>query len=571
MSAENRVISQVFEGLNEEQQRAVVTTEGPLLVVAGPGTGKTLTIVRRLAYLVGRGVPPERILAVTFTNRAAREMRERTDTLLGSRGGKVFIGTFHLLGLRIIMESLQRGFSVIDRERQTDILKGLTGGAKKADLMAERISRIKGFIEEIDEETRDVFEAYENTLRNDHLYDFDDLIRVPLAAMEDGTDAESFKRTFSYIMVDEYQDINLAQYRLLRCLVSDEGNICAVGDPDQAIYAFRGADVGNFLNFEKDFPGGLKVTLRQNYRSSKVILGASSDLIGHNTRRMDKELEAVGSKGARITVISAPDEKAEAEAIVREIEARVGGTSHYGLLTGAPGMDFADCPGGFRDFAVIYRTNAQAKALEEVLHRSGIPFQVVGGKGAAGIRMIADHVRRHIEEGQDAADVLGAAECLCGEPSISEDDRASLYQIISAYRSLPPHEALTGVMNELSLLSSGDSFDPRAEALTLMTLHTAKGLEFKVVFIAGVEDGLVPFTLGRGETDMEEERRLLYVGMTRARDDLILTCARNRSLYGRISQSRPSPFLDEISERFVEKRVVRDRVKSPKQRQMKLF
>jgi DNA helicase II / ATP-dependent DNA helicase PcrA len=565
-------MSRITEGLNEAQKRVVMTTAGPLLVVAGPGTGKTLTIVRRFAYLMEQGVKPEQILAVTFTNRAAREMSERVRAFSGeTRTAGMFMGTFHLLGLRIMREQSQDDFTVCGRTEQVDLLKGLTGSRKKAERMAGKISRIKALGEEADEETREIWRGYEDALRSGGFFDFDDLIRVPLDLLREEGTARRYREMFKYVMVDEYQDINAVQYALLGRLVSDEANICAVGDSDQAIYAFRGADVGNFLNFERDFAGACRIVLKKNYRSSQVIVAASSQLIGHNGRRIEKELEAVREKGVQISIISLPDEKSEAETVVGEIEGRVGGTSHYSLLMADKARDFPEQGNGFHHFAVIFRTNAQAKVLEEAFFESGIPYQVVRGESRTWAGDMAETLRCRAAQGFSLPDPREIVRDLSDDMGLSDDDHALVHQLAGAFMDRSPPEALKCIADELKLLASGDAYDPRAEAVTLMTLHMAKGLEFKVVFITGAEDGLIPFTPGTDEADMEEERRLFYVGMTRAKDELIITHARDRFMYGRRLSGRPSPFLGEIPEDLVNRTSARDRPKRVKERQMKLF
>ncbi|MDR2017417.1 MAG: UvrD-helicase domain-containing protein [Syntrophobacterales bacterium] len=565
-------MSRLLEGLNEEQRQAAITISGPVLVSAGPGTGKTLTIVRRIAYLVDHGVRPEEIIAVTFTNRAAREMRERVDEFMGSRASGMFIGTFHLLGLRIIKENLKNGMAVCDRRRQIDILEPLSGGRRRAEQMAEAISRIKSLMEEPqDMEVSKLCKAYDDELRRQSLYDFDDLIRIPLAILDDEAVAAQYKKVFRYVMVDEYQDINQAQHRLTRRLTDGDSNICAVGDPDQAIYAFRGADMKNFLNFETDFPGASMITLTRNYRSSKTILDAASGVIRHNRERPAKNIEAIRARGMEITVISAPDERREAEIIVKEIESRMGGTSHYDLMKRTDDFDCSDGSCGFLDFAVIFRTNSQVKVLEEAFFESGMPYRVVRGEASAGIKQVAEALKERADESLSVLDIHDFVIALCEEKDVTEDDLAFLCQITYAYGSLPASEAIDAVLNELVLLSTGDGYDSRAQAITLMTMHAAKGLEFKVVFIAGVEDGLIPFGIVAEKTEIEEERRLFYVGMTRAKDELLLTRARSRFLRGRRNVSRPSPFLLEIPKEFIKERVVEDKRLAQKQRQMKLF
>lgn len=531
----------IFDGLNESQKEAVMTTDGPLLVVAGPGTGKTLTIVRRIAHLVQQGVRPENILAVTFTNRAAREMKERTGTLLGTKAGNIFIGTFHLLGLKIISEARGNELVVYNRDEQIELLKSLMkSSSKQAQLVGERISRIKNFLEignspsdRADKggftDIQELYTAYQSAMRERNAFDFDDLVLAPLDILQHDP-LSSFRNRFTRIIVDEYQDINPAQYRFMKLLASGTNDICAMGDPDQAIYAFRGADIGNFLNFETDFPGARRVTLGENYRSTGTILSAANSLIANNCARFDKEVLATREQGCGITVLSVPDERSEGDAIVDEIEARIGGTSHDQMRKSGRARDFSHQSCRFSDFAVIFRTNAQAKALEEAFNTSGIPYQVIGRKTGAQAREVEEtiaYLRSFLHGEGDAG------------PAASDD-------------------------LESKLVAPADLFDPRADAVALMTMHMAKGLEFPIVFIAGCEDGLVPCTIMKDGVDLEEERRLFYVGMTRARNELFLLSSRKRFLYGQRLDQTPSPFLREIPDKLMEQKSVIDRIKKQK-------
>ncbi|MEW6215273.1 MAG: UvrD-helicase domain-containing protein [Nitrospirota bacterium] len=697
--------------LNESQRRAVKTIEGPVLIVAGPGTGKTLTIVYRIAYLIKQGVRPENILAVTFTNRAAKEMRERTEALLGKpcttplqpwlsvvRGkhsSNVFIGTFHLLGLKIIRESFSDSFIIYNRDEQIRLLKtlvrdsdfrGISQGGRSSPcaLIAEKISKIKNLIEEVDDGIKRIYEQYRSALMKNSALDFDDLILKPVEIFGNSEILEKYRGIFKYIMVDEYQDINPAQYKLLMLIANSKGNLCAIGDSDQAIYAFRGADVGNFLDFEKDFKDTKTITLTQNYRSTGTILNASSILIKDNLKRLDKELNSMREKGNPITVISVSDEKAEGEIIVREIEERMGGTSHYQLMKkvipphpplekGGRGDFASDNSYRFSDFAVLFRTNAQAEAIGESFIKSGIPYQIIGGIHPLKRREIMDtlsylkaiinpmddlnlkriititlsglsettlsDIFRHAEknglslyeamkaynppqslpDGQQAGPFtkgeLRGINSKGGKGGFSkesirkfismlerfidlkdrltideffgvlleesglreyykyrEDNFVFLENLAFTYRDVDPSEAIIRFTNEVSLLTPADAYDPRADAVALMTLHMAKGLEFKVVFIAGVEEGLIPYTIKKDNVDIEEERRLFYVAMTRAEDELFLIYARNRFLYGQRLIQSPSPFLREIPEEFVKNRFIPDKTKKyKKDGQMGLF
>jgi DNA helicase II / ATP-dependent DNA helicase PcrA len=566
-------MSNILGGLNESQIQAVTATVRHLLVVAGPGTGKTLTVVRRIAHLIEHGVLPNQIVAVTFTNRAAREMRERIDALLGTQASGMFIGTFHLLGLRIMKESLDEQFTVCARDDQIDVLRPIAGSQAKAQVSAETISRVKNRAEQPDVETKDVYEAYEMALRQKGLYDFDDLIRVPTELFETGRVAASFRDRFKHIIVDEYQDISPAQYRLLRCLATrDQSTLSAVGDSDQAIYAFRGADVENFLNFRNDFADAAMVVLKENYRSTRVVLGAAEVLIRSNVRRIGRELSARRDEGERIRILSVPDQRTEAEIVVREIEDRVGGTSHYRLAGEKAARDFGETSYAFSDFAVLFRTNAQAKVLREAFEACGIPCQVVGERHPLNKKSLTEKLRAEIHDTAEPLDVFSLLKDAAGEAGASAADVSLLEAVAAPYRHLPTRDAVREIINELSLLSMADAFDPRADAVALMTLHMAKGLEFKVVFIAGCDEGLIPFALIRDDADIEEERRLFYVGMTRAKDELLLLCARNRFLYGQSLSGNPSPFLAEIPEELVRMESVADKPrKQQKAKQPTLF
>jgi DNA helicase-2/ATP-dependent DNA helicase PcrA len=530
-------MNNILEGLNESQKKAVTTTGGPLLIVAGPGTGKTLTIVRRIAWLIHGGVRPEDLLAVTFTNRAAREMRERTEALLGDAAERVFIGTLHLLGLRMMQEALGPGFTVYSREEQIGLLKSLLScSAKKARQAAESISRIKNCLEEADEETLAISRSYHTALKQQNAVDFEDLILTPIELLTNNPRA--CKSTFTHIMADEYQDIDPAQYALLKLLAQSGANLCAIGDSDQAIYGFRGADAGTFLRFGDDFKNAATVTLTQNYRSTGAVLSASNAVIRNNRLRIEKEVASTREQGCPVGVTSVPDERAEGDWIVREIESRIGGTSHHQMRSAVASRSASGADFSFSDFAVIFRTNAQAKAIEESFIESGIPYQVIGRKSSL--------------------------------------QSVALEETVAFLRSLAnPDDAAAGPAddNEAKLLAPADFFDPRANAVTLTTMHTAKGLEFRVVFIAGCEDGLIPLTLMKDGVDIEEERRLFYVGMTRAKDELFLLHGRSRFLYGQRLTPSPSPFIDEIPGELMDRRVMPDRAIKQKEpdRQMGLF
>jgi len=531
---------QIFDGLNKAQARAVQGTKGPVLVIAGPGSGKTLTIVRRIAYLVSKGIKPEDILAVTFTNRAAREMKGRIEELLKEKSNCIFIGTFHLLGLRIIQDNQPTGFSILSRDEQIDLFRSfLHCSIKDVRHAVEKISRVKNFLTTADDETQKIYTTYEACLRQRNAIDIDDLILKPIAMLENSKTASACRSKYQHVIVDEYQDINPAQYRLLKLLTKNSDSLYAVGDADQAIYSFRGAVIDNFLNFEKDFADATRITLSENYRSSGAIVSAANMVIKNNTKRVDKELTTSRERGKTIAIISVPDERVEGEIIVREIEMRMCGTSHYQMVKRGVAQDYSSCTFRFSDFGVIYRTNAQAKALENTFSSSGIPFQIIGSRSKA---------------------------------KTNENDAtiAFLQSIMLAHQDGTSRQ-LDG--QEAKLITAEDFFDYRADAVTLMTIHMAKGLEFPVVFMAGVEDGLMPCTIIQDGVDIEEERRLCYVGMTRAENELIMLHVRTRFLYGRRRTLGPSPFLNELPARFINHTDVPDknRKRTKTDRQIKLL
>ena len=560
----------VTDGLNASQRRAVVATEGHLLVAAGPGTGKTMTIVRRCALLLGQGFGPEEILAVTFTNRAAREMRERMRAFLGPEAARLFVGTLHLLGLKI-MRAAGETVGLCTRDEQVRLLRSVTASSRAALQLAERISRVKNLVEVPDPETTRLLETYRGLLRAQGLYDFDDLIAVPTRMLEAGRVPAAYAGRFKHIIVDEYQDISPVQQKLLGQLVSKGARICAVGDSDQAIYAFRGADVRNFLCFATDFPGAATVALTENYRSTGMIVRAACSVVRNNRQRLEKELYAVREEGTPITVCSVPDERAEAETVVREIEARMGPSSHFMLDRAKAAVDFSDRSSSFADFAVLYRTNGQARVFKEAFMERGIPFQAVGGKGPSRRKALIEELRGQLDTMPDRQDMDAFWRGLREKGSFPDEEWGLLHNLALAYQDLSPRDALGEVINELTLFTTADDFDARAEAVALMTLHAAKGLEFKCVFVAGVEEGLIPFTSGPEGTDMEEERRLFFVGMTRARDELFLLHARRRFLYGRQGSGLPSPFLAEIPRQLMRQERVADGVKKKGGTQMGLF
>jgi len=623
----------LLAGLNPQQREAVLASEGAVLILAGAGSGKTRVITQRIAHLVlDKGVPSERILAVTFTNKAAGEMKARTEALLPGQAVKSWISTFHSLCVRILRREaeaagLPRDFVIYDDEDQ---LQAVREALRALDLpekvhpprrILARISAAKNAGRDPEQENDSesvaaatlarVAERYRQTLEAAHALDFDDLLLRAVALLESNEAVrESYRQRFQYVLVDEYQDTNRAQYELVRHLSGPHGNITVVGDEDQSIYSWRGADIRNILDFEADFPGARVLRLEENYRSRPAILDAASGLVAHNEKRKGKTLRAVKTAGDPVRLHQAGDEFQEAAWVVSRISGRRdGGRS-----------------------AVLYRMNSQSRLFEEALMRAGVPYEVWGGVGfyerrevkdlLAYLRLIAnprdpmalrrvvnvpprgigdrtvqelDRVARErgtstwealaIVEGEALLparatqplrrfremlealraeapslglkdlltrilEVTGYAAALAQEESHESQDRLeNLAELLSAaadYQAREDSPSLAGFLDRVSLLSDVDKARDDAPVI-LMTLHSAKGLEFDAIFLVGLEEGLIPHSrsLARGDA-LEEERRLCYVGMTRARERLHLTWAQSRSVFGQRRLSEPSRFLLEI-------------------------
>jgi DNA helicase-2/ATP-dependent DNA helicase PcrA len=537
----------LLDALDPEQRRAAEITEGPLAIIAGPGTGKTRTLTHRLAHLVlDCGVSPERCLAITFTRRSAVEMRERLEGLLRACSSRVPVVTFHALGLSILREhapalGLPASFRVAGERQVREAIQEATarGEIEETEAPAERGKA-------------PMSPAVSDALRRRGLVAVDGLIDLPLRLFRERPDlVEAYGRRHSHVSVDEYQDIDRRQYEFLRRLVPPGGNLCVIGDPDQAIYGFRGADPGLFAAFERDFPGARTVSLARNYRSTPAIVGASLQMIAPATRAAGRRLDARGEGPARIDVLAAASDRAEAELVVREIERLVGGSTFFAIDSGRVAPHEGEAL-SFGDFAVLYRTAAQADVIVEALSRSGIPFQ--------------KRTHRPLADEPAIAALARAVEAAPGSPGLVPDlleqaagDARPLHPEIDAH--LPALRALAarhradpaGFLAALSLGLDADLWDPRAEGISLLTLHAAKGLEFPVVFIVGCEDGILPLRFGpEGDAaDLAEERRLFFVGMTRARRRLLLTRAMRRAWRGRVRELPPSPFLEAIDERLL--------------------
>ena len=562
----------ILDALDSDQRAAAETVDGPLLILAGPGTGKTRTLTHRLAHLVACGADPRSCLALTFTRRAAEEMRERL-AVLTPDASRMVVTTFHGLGLRILRErhadiGLHRGFRVADDVARLHVACGRFGLSKNEGVrVLAEIDAARRRFDPVGKQDEQVV-AYREALLERDLVDFDDLLLRPLELLDedDNLAAAVYRERFRHVSIDEYQDVDAVQYRLLRQLVAPGGNVCAIGDPDQSIYSFRGADVGFFLRFREDFPAAREVHLGRNYRSQPVIVRAALQAIAPSTFVPGRRLAASGEE-RRIVVAEAPSEAVEAELIVKTIEEMVGGTSHFSLDSGR--VDSGDAPAAddlsFDDFAVLYRTNAQAASIVEALERSGIPFQ----KRSHERLMVREDVRlvHHTLEGMTVSATEAREPRAIGEwlevtrDKIGTTLEASRFDaVVDLLKPLAERHGddVRTFLTELALGAEVDTWDPRAERVSLLTLHAAKGLEFRAVFMVGCEAGLLPLSWGKSEdVDVDEERRLFFVGLTRAKEFLFLSRAKRRAWRGERRETKLSPFLQAVAADLLEKRQIR--------------
>ena len=629
----------LLDGLNPGQRAAVLCIDAPLVIVAGPGTGKTRTLTVRIAYLIlEKAVAPENILAITFTNKAAGEMRERLSGLLGGEiAGRVTIKTFHAFGAMLLRQHAQRmglspEFVILAEEDRLALLRRVCPELKlaEADAALAQISAARAVtgdgprlksgsdmpnpLKRIDEgadqpasaglasqaavSTADpvgIYERYATALRASDAVDFDDLIVLPIRLLEEHPDVlTATQARYRWISVDEYQDVNAAQYRLLRLLTAtgsdnlprrhgehgdDSINLCVIGDPDQAIYGFRGADRRYFLKFEQDYPGAVTLNLSRNYRSSQRILDAASQVIARNPDRKAVEILAEFADEVKLDIYRAPTDKAEAEYVVHQIEQMVGGTSYFSLDSARVTGETPVAARSFADFAVLYRLSALSRPLVEAFDRSGIPYQMIGQApftSYKAVREVLAHLWRlynprsqaHVGRVGDLSDTQAV---LLPELTQARQAGASVARLIAqivaqiatrrrkpyddadaqrfhqlTLRAMPFEDRLADFLEAIALQSETDAYDPRADRVTLMSLHASKGLEFPVVFIVGCEEGLLPYER-KGETvDVEEERRLFYVGLTRAGRKLVLTHPRKRVLFGQFMANASSRFVGDI-------------------------
>jgi uncharacterized protein (TIGR00375 family) len=624
---ENVPENAILSDLNREQREAVLSSDVPLIIVAGPGTGKTRTLTHRIAHLVSeKNISPGKILAITFTNKATEEMRRRLTNLLGADiTAGMSIKTFHAFGVMILREKMPPGsipsnFLILGENERKLLLREISPNAGKrkiADYL-EHISAAKNhFLEpespELntfsgdDPEFPEVYRNYHSALQRNGSFDFDDLILRPVKLLENAAELrDEFHRRFRWISVDEYQDINSAQYRLLRLLTGPETNLCVIGDPDQAIYGFRGANREYFLRFREDFPEAKSISLNRNYRSTQNILNASRQVITHSAESREVDLWSDIVSKTRLEIYSAPTHKAEAEYVVHQIENMVGGTSYFSLDSGRVDDETESGSHSFSDFAVLYRLGALGYSLEEAFIRSGIPYQSVGQTlffEQKDIREILACLwllynpdsRLHLQKIKRPFNkIVGFVDELRGgvhtqpvsklikridaftRKSLETPDEKRAERIHRLIRRAAPFENRLGDFLEATALhKETDEYDPRADRVTLMTLHASKGLEFPVVFIFGCEENLIPCQREDKDFDEAEERRLFYVGMTRAQEKLILTHAQKRFLLGKTVNFKPSRYLNDIEQALKEYKKMEARKKSskdkPDDQQLKLF
>lgn len=639
----------LLAGLNKEQQQAVKTTEGPLLIMAGAGSGKTRVLTHRIAYiLLEKGVNPYNILAITFTNKAAREMKERINGILGGAADEIWISTFHSMCVRILRRDIDRiginrNFTILDTTDQLSVIKGILkdknidskkfdprgilsaiSSAKNELIDAKQYGKYTGnYFENI---VSDVFEQYEKRLLKNHSLDFDDLIMKTIQLFKRVPEVlEYYQRKFQYIHVDEYQDTNKAQYQLVHLLAAKFQNLCVVGDSDQSIYGWRGADIANILSFEKDYPNAKVILLDQNYRSTKNILQVANHVISNNVKRKPKNLWTDNEKGEKIQYYRADTEQGEALFVTGKIKELVETKQRK-----------------FSDFAILYRTNAQSRAMEEMLVKANIPYTIVGGTkfydrkeikdllaylrlvanldddisfvriinvpkrgiGATSLDRIAQYALQNemsmfralgeveriglsakamkacrefyqmlsgLNQMQEYLSVMELTEeiikrteyreMLQAEKTLEAESRLEnideFLSVTKNFEESSEDQTLIAFLTDLALVADIDQLDKEEnvkDAVVLMTLHSAKGLEFPVVFLIGLEEGVFPHSRSlMEENDMEEERRLMYVGITRAEEELYITNAQIRTLYGHTNINPASRFIEEIPDEFIDR------------------
>lgn len=635
---------ELINGLNDKQKEAVLATDGPCLVIAGAGSGKTKVLTHKIAYDIESGIKPWNILAITFTNKAANEMKERIEKLIGDAAKDLWMGTFHSICVRILRRYIDRigyktDFVIFDTSDQKTLIKECLKTLKVDD----KIFTDRGVLSEISngknemlepkaygvkyvgdfrkKTIAEIYELYQRRLRENNAIDFDDIINFTIKILSENPDVlDYYTEKFKYILVDEYQDTNKAQFTLVSLLASKYGNVTAVGDNDQGIYSFRGADISNILNFERDFPGTRIIKLEQNYRCTGNILKAANAVIKHNENKYDKKLWTENEEGHLPCIYCGGDEYDEGRYIVEQINHLK--TEEYYKNS---------------DFTILYRMNAQSRAIEDILMREGIPYKVIGGLKfyerkeikdiIAYLRLIhnsADNLslkriinepkrgigKTSIEQIQEISDKTGNSmyeiirnaqeygltrvfsnsrdfieqieylkskkdelkisdliketlnktgytKALENENSVEAETRIeNLEEFLTVAIEFEEESAdntLAEFLENITLSSDIDGMEDQDDSVTLMTLHSAKGLEFPVVFLVGMEEGIFPGYKSIGEPQaLEEERRLFYVGITRAKQYLYLTCAKHRTIFGSTSYNQVSRFVKEIPEELLE-------------------
>ena len=532
--------------VNASQKKAVEHDGGHLLIVAGPGTGKTHTLIRRIARRAEQLSKEERVLAITFTNKAALEMKERLSALMPALD-KVVAATFHGFALRFLRQHQRSpGFTVASPAEIESLLKN-----NFKDLSQKEI---KGFLDEVsgwksarfDTEVPEKVKGYDQLLRTKNLLDYDDLLLETLKTLKnDRAVLNETRAAYPHIFVDEYQDINRVQHELLKILVGPQNHLTAIGDPNQSIYGFRGSEVRYFESFAGDFKPAHILTLTANYRSAANLLEASIQMIAKNKTFDVPPLVAAMFAEGRLVIYESPTEKAEAEYVVHQIEKMVGGTSMFSHDTRRVGKG-EDGQCSFGDIAVLYRLNSQKNILEEAFGRSGIPCQIAGDKNLLEqpfVRDILSAMKRSAPENSPVQVLKDIAKT-------APDNKPWKESFQSLERLAKRFERSEELFDYLILERAEDRHEERCERVSLMTLHASKGLEFPVVFIVGCEDNLIPFRRKDRELDEPEERRLFYVGMTRAKTSLYLTHCRRRRLWGEAMENGPSPYLKDIEEKL---------------------
>lgn len=546
--------------LNKNQKIAAETSDRICCVLAGPGTGKTLTITAKIIHLLEKGVSPKEIAALTFTQKAAIEMKQRVINNLRQEKNLPFIGTFHLLCLKLLREFLsdrEKHFQICTRTKQKEIISAIH--KKNVDRIIEKITNFKNTNTPLDEKILPIYEKYEEKKKELNLLDFDDLLLKTLELVN----KKEIPALFSHIIIDEFQDINKIQYALIKGLLKENGYLTVFGDPDQAIYSFRGSEIELFLELPKDFPDLTLINLSLNYRSQKNIIEASNKFITANTKRFSKKIESTREQKSPIILFEVEDEYEEAKTILREIKQRLGATDFTELYKN---KEETSC--SFSSFAVLTRTNNQLKIIKDCLDKEGIPVKT--------IKKDTEHWTSKITKKLTDAIVNYSDKLFTNMPLQSFIESSNLYEELSdteifilsniakTYKDGKLIEQIQALIDELTSLTPVDLFPENINAVSLLTLHSSKGLEFPVVFIAGFDEGLIPYTL-TSDTDIEEERRLFYVGMTRAMDELILIHSRQRLINGKKITLPISSFLKDIPEEYVIKKVRQNRA-GPKQK-----